>query len=103
MAEYAPSRWQTPITQLFIDGEFVDAKNGATFDSINPVDETVIATFQAADAADVDAAVDAAEAAFHVDSPWRKMVRLAFFRVCPAVPHHVLTVCDVRWVAIAAI
>ena len=27
--------------QLFINGEFVDAESGRTFDTINPTDETV--------------------------------------------------------------
>jgi len=51
-------------TNLFINNEFVKAKGGKTFKSINPRTEEVIAEFQSADKADVDAAVDAATAAF---------------------------------------
>mmetsp|Transcript_69981 Transcript_69981/g.121093 ORF Transcript_69981/g.121093 Transcript_69981/m.121093 type:complete len:509 (-) Transcript_69981:248-1774(-) len=69
-----PNRWKTPITQHFINNEFVDSINGKTFDSINPVNEEKIATFQAADAADVNVAVKAAQDAFALGSPWRTMV-----------------------------
>lgn len=69
-----PNRWKTPITQHFINNEFVNSVNGKTFDSINPVTEEVIATFQAADSADVDIAVKAAKDAFASGSPWRSMV-----------------------------
>lgn len=56
-------------TNLFINNEFVKAKAGKTFKSINPRTEEVIAEFQCAEAADVDAAVDAAEKAFKT---WKK-------------------------------
>merc|ERR1712031_135354 len=73
-SEYAPSRWATPITQHFINGEFVDSINGATFETIDPTNEKVIATLQAADSQDVDAAVEAAHQAFDPAGPWRTMV-----------------------------
>jgi acyl-CoA reductase-like NAD-dependent aldehyde dehydrogenase len=50
--------------QLFIDGRFVDAADGATLSSINPHDGTSIADVAMAGKADVDAAVAAASAAF---------------------------------------
>merc|ERR1719389_950781 len=56
-------------TNLFINNEFVKAKAGKTFKSINPRTEEVIAEFQCAEKADVDAAVDAAEKAFKT---WKK-------------------------------
>merc|ERR1719440_204268 len=56
-------------TRLFINNEFVSAKAGKTFKSINPRTEEVIAEFQCAEQADVDAAVDAAEKAFKT---WKK-------------------------------
>ena len=57
-------------TRLYIDGEFVDARDGATLDVLNPHDNTLIAQVAEAKAADVDRAVDAAEAA----SPsWSRM------------------------------
>jgi aldehyde dehydrogenase (NAD+) len=56
-------------TQLFINNEWVDAKAGKTFDTINPADETVIASVQEAGKEDVDKAVIAAQEAF---KSWRK-------------------------------
>jgi acyl-CoA reductase-like NAD-dependent aldehyde dehydrogenase len=50
--------------QLFINGEFVDAVSGETIEVFNPHDQTVITEIAAADAADVDRAVEAAAAAF---------------------------------------
>ncbi|KAG9865462.1 aldehyde dehydrogenase, partial [Aureobasidium melanogenum] len=48
---------------LFINNEFVKAKSGATITSIYAVDETEIATVQAAGSEDVDIAVKAAKVA----------------------------------------
>lgn len=42
---------------LFIDGEWIDASSGETFDTIDPATEEVIAAVAAADADDVDTAV----------------------------------------------
>jgi acyl-CoA reductase-like NAD-dependent aldehyde dehydrogenase len=50
--------------KLFIGGKFVDAKDGATIDVLNPHDNSLITRVAEAKAADVDAAVDAAESAF---------------------------------------
>jgi alpha-ketoglutaric semialdehyde dehydrogenase len=48
-----------------IGGRWVDAKSGATFDSVSPANhEEVIGTFPASSAADVDAAVEAAKATY---------------------------------------
>ncbi|MGZ6314928.1 MAG: aldehyde dehydrogenase family protein, partial [Candidatus Limnocylindrales bacterium] len=48
-----------------IGGKWVDAQSGATFDSVSPANhEDVIGTFPASGAADVDAAVEAAKAAY---------------------------------------
>lgn len=51
-------------TQLFIGGKWVDSKAGKTFETVNPADESVIASVQEAGAEDVDLAVQAASAAF---------------------------------------
>ncbi|KAG1310975.1 hypothetical protein G6F64_004154 [Rhizopus arrhizus] len=56
-------------TGLFINNEFV--KGSSTIETINPSTGKVIATVQAAEAKDVDAAVEAAEKAFY--GPWTKM------------------------------
>ena len=56
---------RTPIRhQLFIDGRFVDAADGATLATLNPHDDTPIAEVAMAGRADVDAAVVAAQRAF---------------------------------------
>ena len=61
-----------PVVQLLIDGKFVDAVSGKTFQTINPHDETVIMEVAEGDAADVDIAVKAARKAFD-EGPWPKM------------------------------
>ncbi len=50
--------------QAFIDGRYVAAKSGATFDDVSPIDGRVIARVASTDAADVDLAVAAARRAF---------------------------------------
>lgn len=56
-------------TRLFINNEWVNAKSGKTFPTVNPVTEEVIAQIQSAGQEDVDAAVVAATAAFKT---WKK-------------------------------
>ena len=56
--------------RLFIDGEFVDALDGATFPTLDPHDGSVIAEVAQAGPADVDRAVTAATAAFPA---WARM------------------------------
>jgi phenylacetaldehyde dehydrogenase len=58
--------------KLFIDGEWVDARSGKTFDVINPASAQVIAKVQAGDASDIDLAVKAARKAFE-SGPWASM------------------------------
>uniref|UniRef100_A0A7S3PT89 Aldehyde dehydrogenase domain-containing protein n=1 Tax=Aplanochytrium stocchinoi TaxID=215587 RepID=A0A7S3PT89_9STRA len=59
-------------TRLFINGEFVNATNGKTFETVNPATEEVICSVQEADEADVNKAVAAAKEAFKFNSKWRK-------------------------------
>jgi aldehyde dehydrogenase (NAD+) len=59
--------------QLFINGEFVDAQDGATFVTSNPATEEKIADVASASPADVDAAVRAARAQMEPGSEWQKM------------------------------
>jgi acyl-CoA reductase-like NAD-dependent aldehyde dehydrogenase len=61
---HARARALRPRSQVFIDAKFVDAISGAAFDCISPVDGRVLARVAAGDAADVDAAVRSARAAF---------------------------------------
>ncbi|XP_055617236.1 retinal dehydrogenase 2-like [Toxorhynchites rutilus septentrionalis] len=60
-------------TQLFINNQFVGAKSGKTFGTINPSTGKQIIDVAEGDAADVDAAVQAAKQAFARSSPWRQM------------------------------
>ncbi|MCY2967481.1 MAG: aldehyde dehydrogenase family protein [Planctomycetota bacterium] len=59
-------------TQLLIDGKWVDAKSGKTFETLNPATETKIADVAEGDAADIDRAVKAARKAFE-SGDWSKM------------------------------
>ncbi len=59
-------------TQCFINGEWIPAASGKTFETVNPATEEVIAQVAEGDAADVDLAVKAARKAFD-SGPWRKM------------------------------
>ena len=56
--------------KLFIDGEFVDAADGATMEVLNPHDNSLITEAAEGGEADIDAAVDAAARAFPA---WRDM------------------------------
>lgn len=58
-------------TKLFINNQFVEAKSGKKFESLNPANGQVIAEISEADKADVDLAVAAAKNAFKLGSPWR--------------------------------
>lgn len=58
----------TPRTGIFIGGDFRPAASGATFDSVNPATEKVIAAVSSAGAEDIDAAVSSARAAFESGS-----------------------------------
>jgi 4-guanidinobutyraldehyde dehydrogenase/NAD-dependent aldehyde dehydrogenase len=68
----------------FIDGRYVTAASGATFDCVSPIDGAVIAAVASTDTADVDLAVAAARRAFEAGT-WsrqppreRKRVLLRF-------------------------
>ena len=59
--------------QMYIDGQWVDARSGATFETIDPFTGRAWATVPQADAGDVDAAVTAARRAFD-EGPWGRTV-----------------------------
>jgi len=63
----------TMQNQLFINGEFVDARSGETFATINPATEETITNVASAGTDDVDAAVKAARAQMEPGSDWQKM------------------------------
>ncbi len=52
------------VRRMFINGEWVEAEGGATFDVLNPADGSVVATVTNAAAPDIDRAVEAAHGAF---------------------------------------
>ncbi len=56
-------------TRAFVDGRYVDASSGETFDCVNPANGRVLAQVASCAAADVDAAVSAARRAFG-DGRW---------------------------------
>src|SRR5690242_1838632 len=71
-------------TQAFIDGRYLDAASGATFDCINPATGKLLARVAAGDEEDINRAVISARAAFRKGS-WsmlapakRKKVLLRF-------------------------
>ncbi|MFP3945089.1 MAG: aldehyde dehydrogenase [Alphaproteobacteria bacterium] len=59
-------------TKAFIDGQYVDAKSGKTFESISPINGKVLAEVAECDREDVDAAVTAARRAFNAGK-WANM------------------------------
>ncbi|WP_133485413.1 aldehyde dehydrogenase [Aliiroseovarius marinus] len=78
MLDYTLEDWRSRAGQIsfrnkaFIDGKFVDAVSGKTFDSINPANGQVLAQVAECDAADVDLAVAAGRRAFE-DGRWSRM------------------------------
>jgi acyl-CoA reductase-like NAD-dependent aldehyde dehydrogenase len=73
-----------PRHQLYINGQFVAAQSGATFDCISPIDGRLVAKVAAGDQPDIDAAVASGRAAFergdwsHAAPKHRKQVLLRF-------------------------
>ncbi|WP_234051711.1 MULTISPECIES: aldehyde dehydrogenase [unclassified Xanthobacter] len=78
MANHTREDWKARAAQItfrrqaFIDGKFVDALSGETFDSINPATGEVLAKVAACGAADIDRAVAAGRRAFE-DGRWSRM------------------------------
>ncbi|XP_050436925.1 aldehyde dehydrogenase, mitochondrial-like [Adelges cooleyi] len=60
-------------TELFINNEFVKATSGKTFKTLNPANGEIIAQVQKGNSVDVNNAVEAAQEAFKLGSPWRTM------------------------------
>ena len=59
-----PADLALPECRLYVDGSWVDARDGATFELINPATEELIANVASGGADDVDAAVAAARREF---------------------------------------
>ncbi|CAH2312049.1 cytosolic 10-formyltetrahydrofolate dehydrogenase [Pelobates cultripes] len=58
--------------QLFINGKFIDAEGGKTYETFNPTDGMAICKVSLAQVSDIDKAVAAAKEAFE-NGEWRKM------------------------------
>jgi acyl-CoA reductase-like NAD-dependent aldehyde dehydrogenase len=77
MPSTTPSDWRARAgqlsihTQAFIDGKYVDALSGATFDCISPIDGRVLGAVAACRAEDVGRAVVSAREAFD-DGRWSR-------------------------------
>lgn len=78
MPDYTFQDWKTRAAaltmrgQAFINGKFVDAISGNTFESINPANGDILANVAECDAADIDLAVTAGRTAFN-DGRWSRM------------------------------
>lgn len=74
MFDYTREDWKTRAdaldfrSQAFIDGKFVDAASGETFDCVNPATGAVLTQVASCDAEDIDRAVGAARRAFDAGS-----------------------------------
>jgi len=71
MSSTQPAQTTPRRYQLFIDGQFVDAESGKTFESPNPATGETFAEVAEAEQADVDKAVAAARKA--LDGKWSKI------------------------------
>jgi len=70
---------------LLIDGKWVRAVSGKTFDTINPATEEVLTAVAEADKADVDLAVKAARKAFE-DASWAGISPISGKAICTRSP-----------------
>lgn len=79
--------------QAFIDGRFVAAASGKTFDTLNPATGEIITQLAACDADDVDIAVKAARRAFD-EGVWSKMApaqrKAIMVNFADSIEHHCL-------------
>jgi acyl-CoA reductase-like NAD-dependent aldehyde dehydrogenase len=72
MSSAQPAAANTPRKyQLFIDGKWIDAESGKTFETPNPATGATLAEVAEADKADIDKAVAAARRAF--EGKWSKI------------------------------
>src|SRR5687767_15043595 len=65
-------KFKVKQTKLLINGKWVDATKGKTFETLNPATGEVLANVAEATKEDVDIAVKAARQAFE-KGPWKKM------------------------------
>ncbi|MDE2219425.1 MAG: aldehyde dehydrogenase [Gammaproteobacteria bacterium] len=90
----ALARELRPEARALINGEFRQARDGRTFDTISPIDGRLIAAVARCDAADIDDAVTAARASFEtghwrqMEPPERKRILLRFAELVRADLEH---------------
>jgi aldehyde dehydrogenase (NAD+) len=85
--------------KLYINGEFRDAADGATFNTINPATEEVITTVARGGVADIDAAVAAAKNAFEKSkwATWPTAKRAALIRaIGDKISAHVMELAELE-------
>ena len=78
--------------QLLINNEWRPSSSGATMEVVNPATEEVIAAVAAADTSDVNAAVEAARAAFN--GPWGSMSARERGRLVAKLAHRLMEKAD---------
>ncbi|MGH7065687.1 MAG: aldehyde dehydrogenase family protein, partial [Stellaceae bacterium] len=82
-----------PETRMVIDGELVEARSGAIFETVNPATGAVIASLPQGDAAEIDLAVAAARRAFK-SGVWSRLEPRArmqvLYRFAQAIDEHTL-------------
>ncbi|KAA8642197.1 hypothetical protein EYZ11_008273 [Aspergillus tanneri] len=71
--------------QLFYDGQVQSASSGKTFQTVNPSNATVLAEIHVASHADVDAAIAAADRAFHSWSQTPPIIRARILQKAAAL------------------
>lgn len=79
--------------RALIDGKRVDAQDGATFEIVSPIDGRVLGSAARGQAADVDAAVQSARAAFE-DGRWSRQSPAARKRVLQKFAERILAAKD---------
>ena len=84
---------RTPV-QLFVDGRWTEAVDGARFTSVRPATGQPLATVAQAGPADVDLAVRAARRAFEPGSRWHRMTPAARGRLLHRVGDLILARAD---------
>src|SRR5262245_10031698 len=79
------------LKRLLIDGQWVEAVSGKTFQSVNPATGEILAQVAEGDAADIDLAVTAARRAF--EGPWSRLKpydrQVLLLRLADLVERHI--------------
>ena len=77
-----------PVRKMLIDGKWVEAASGKSFETPNPATGETLARVAEGDAEDIDRAVKAARRAFD-EGPWRKTNPMQREGLLPAKPRPV--------------